>query len=158
MPVARQPDGIAITPNGNEAWVGSNRDSPRVGPSIRNRRSRPRCCELGLPTGLMARPMERPSSSPIHHDGVDHRSASRKARFTIDVPKDRSWRPTAEVSRLAVARGLAISPDSRRPFVTAPGLQPDGDDLTWAAGRSALGADGDVVGWHRVFALVLRPK
>src|ERR1044072_8863293 len=27
IPVARQPEGVAITPDGNFAWVGSNRDS-----------------------------------------------------------------------------------------------------------------------------------
>jgi DNA-binding beta-propeller fold protein YncE len=122
IPVARQPEGIAITPDGNTVWVGSNRDSivlivdARAGVPTDTLRG------FGLPYRLAISPDGRraivtdPAKATIRAFDV----ASRRALFTIDVPRD-SVVATAEVPGSPSPEGVAISTDSRWAFVTLQG-------------------------------------
>jgi DNA-binding beta-propeller fold protein YncE len=122
IPVARQPEGIAITPDGNEAWVGSNRDSLVSVVDLRTGEAKAILRGFGLPYRLA---VSRDGKSVVITDPVTGKvsvfdAATRKARFTIDVPRD-SIVSTAEVPGSPSPEGVVISPDSRWAFVTLQG-------------------------------------
>ena len=114
IPVARQPEGIAISPDGNFAWVGSNRDSvvlvvdTRAGVVIDTLRG------FGLPYRLAISPDGRRPWSPIPMKATIRvfDATTRRQRFEIDVPRD-SLVATAEVRdrrRRRVSIDLARQP------------------------------------------------
>ena len=159
IPVARQPEGIAITPNGNEAWVGSNRDSLVSVVDLATGEATALLRGFGLPYRLMVSPDGKTVviTDPMRATVSIIDAASRKARFTIDVPKD-SIVATAEVPGSPSPEGVAISPDSRWAFVT---LQGRNRMVTIDLGR------GTIVGWAPTGTwsdgiafsrLVVRPK
>ena len=139
IPVARQPEGIAITPNGNEAWVGSNRDSLVSVVDLATGEATALLRGFGLPYRLVVSPDGKTVviTDPMRATVSIIDAASRKVRFTIDVPKD-SIVATAEVPGSPSPEGAAISPDSRWAFVT---LQGRNRMVTIDLGR------GVIVGW-----------
>lgn len=122
IPVARQPEGIAITPDGNFAWVGSNRDSIVLVVDTRSGVATDTLRGFGLPYRLAMSPDGRravitdPVKATIRAFDVD----SRHERFAIDVPRD-SLVATAEVPASPSPEGVVISRDSRWAFVTLQG-------------------------------------
>jgi DNA-binding beta-propeller fold protein YncE len=139
IPVARQPEGIAITPNGNEAWVGSNRDSLVSVVDLTTGEAKALLRGFGLPYRLVisADGKSVVITDPMRATVTIVDVESRKTRFTIDVPKD-SIVATAEVPGSPSPEGVVISPDSRWAFVT---LQGRNRMVTIDLGR------GVIVGW-----------
>jgi YVTN family beta-propeller protein len=122
IPVARQPEGIAITPDGNFAWVGSNRDSVVLVVDVHSGVATDTLRGFGLPYRLAVSPDGRravitdPMRATIRVFDVD----TRHERFAIDVPRD-SLVATAEVPASPSPEGVVISRDSRWAFVTLQG-------------------------------------
>jgi YVTN family beta-propeller protein len=122
IPVARQPEGITITPDGNFAWVGSNRDSVVLVVDTRTGVATDTLRGFGLPYRLAVSPDGRravitdPMKATIRIFDV----LSRHERFVIDVPRD-SLVATAEVPASPSPEGVVISRDSRWAFVTLQG-------------------------------------
>lgn len=122
IPVARQPEGITITPDGNFAWVGSNRDSVVLVVDTRTGVAADTLRGFGLPYRLALSPDGRravitdPMKATIRIFDAD----SRHERFVIDVPRD-SLVATAEVPGSPSPEGVVISRDSRWAFVTLQG-------------------------------------
>ncbi|HMA22531.1 MAG TPA: YncE family protein, partial [Gemmatimonadaceae bacterium] len=89
IPVARQPEGITITPDGNFAWVGSNRDSVVLVVDTRSGVAVDTLRGFGLPYRLAVSLDGRravitdPMRATIRVFDVD----SRHERFVIDVPR-----------------------------------------------------------------------
>lgn len=122
FPVAPQPEGIAITPDGSAAWVGSNRDSIVLVVNTGTGAVTDTLRGFGLPYRLA---ISRDGRTAVITDPVKGQvrvfdTATRRARFTIDVPRD-SIVPTAEVAGSPSPEGVAISSDSRWAFVTLQG-------------------------------------
>jgi YVTN family beta-propeller protein len=120
--VARQPEGITITPDGNFAWVGSNRDSVVLVVDTRTGVATDTLRGFGLPYRLAVSPDGRrtvitdPMKATVRVFDVD----SRHERFVIDVPRD-SLVATAEAPGSPSPEGVTISSDSRWAFVTLQG-------------------------------------
>ncbi|HEY9227929.1 MAG TPA: hypothetical protein VIP11_14830, partial [Gemmatimonadaceae bacterium] len=122
IPVARQPEGIAITPDGNTAWVGSNRDSVVLVVDLRTGAATDTLRGFGLPYRIAISADGRravitdPMSATIRIFDV----ATKRERTKIDVPRD-SIVATAEVPGSPSPEGVTIAPDSRWAFVTLQG-------------------------------------
>ena len=122
IPVARQPEGVAITPDGNFAWVGSNRDSVVLVVDTRTGVASDTLRGFGLPYRLAVTPDGRravvtdPMKATIRVFDADNRHQ----RFVIDVPRD-SLVATAEAPGSPSPEGIVISDDSRWVFVTLQG-------------------------------------
>ena len=122
IPVARSPEGIAIAPDGNTAWVGSNRDSVVLVVDTRTGAALDTLRGFGLPYRIAISPDGRravvtdPMAGSIRVFDV----ATRRERFKIDVPRD-SIVSTAEVAGSPSPEGVTIAPDSRWAFVTLQG-------------------------------------
>jgi YVTN family beta-propeller protein len=122
IPVGRQPEGIAVAPDGSTLWVGSNRDSvvlvvdPRRGVATDTLRG------FGLPYRIGISPDGRLAviSDPMRAEIRVVSVPDRAARFTIAVPAD-SLVSTAEVPGSPSPEGVAISRDGRWAFVTLQG-------------------------------------
>jgi YVTN family beta-propeller protein len=120
--VATQPEGIAIAPDGNSAWVGSNRDSVVLVVDTRRAVVVDTLRGFGLPYRLAISPDGRRAviTDPAKGNVRVFDVASRKERRTIDIPRD-SLLATAEVPGSPSPEGVTISPDSRWAFVTLQG-------------------------------------
>jgi DNA-binding beta-propeller fold protein YncE len=122
IPVARQPEGIAITPDGNTVWVGSNRDSVVLVVDARAGVLTDTLRGFALPYRVAISPDGRravvtdPAKATVRIFDV----ASRRNLVTIDVPRD-SIVATAEVPGSPSPEGVAISTDGRWAFVTLQG-------------------------------------
>ena len=122
FPVAGAVEGIAITPDGRRVWVGSNRDSLVVvldyatGTPVDTLRG------FGMPYRLAVTPDGQTVvvSDPVRGEVRAFDAVSRKARWTIVVPRD-SLVATAEVPESPSPEGIALSHDSRWAFVTLQG-------------------------------------
>ena len=120
--VAGQPEGIAITPDGRAAWVGSNRDSIVVVASLDGLAHADTIHGFGLPYRIgIARDGKRaviadPAKGEIKIFDV----AQRRATTTIALPRD-SILASAEIPGSPSPEGVTISPDSRWAFVTLQG-------------------------------------
>lgn len=122
FPVARQPEGIAITPDGNSAWVGSNRDSVVLVVDTRTGAVADTLHGFGLPYRLTisANGQRAVITDPVNANIRIFDVATRRERFKIDVPRD-SLVATAEVPGSPSPEGVTMSPDSRWAFVTLQG-------------------------------------
>ncbi|HEX4934673.1 MAG TPA: YncE family protein, partial [Gemmatimonadaceae bacterium] len=122
VPVARAVEGIALTPDGRQAWVGSNRDSIVVVVDLAARRSLDSLRGFGLPYRLAVSPDGRIAvvSDPERGEVRAFDAVNRRARWTLVVPRD-SLVATAEVPGSPSPEGVAISRDSRWVFVTLQG-------------------------------------
>jgi len=122
FPVARSPEGITITPDGNYSWVGSNRDSVVLVVDTRTGETASTLRGFGLPYRLAITPDGRRAvvTDPMKGTVRAFDAATRREQFTLDVPRD-SIVTTAEVAGSPSPEGIAISRDSRWAFVTLQG-------------------------------------
>jgi YVTN family beta-propeller protein len=120
--VATQPEGIAIAPDGNSAWVGSNRDSVVLVVDTRNAVILDTLRGFGLPYRLAISPDGRRAviTDPMKANVRAFDVASRTELRSIAIPRD-SLVSTAEVPGSPSPEGVTISPDSRWAFVTLQG-------------------------------------
>jgi YVTN family beta-propeller protein len=120
--VAAQPEGIAIAPDGNSAWAGSNRDSVVVVVDTRKGAVTDTLHGFGLPYRLAFSPDGNTVvvTDPAKANVRIFDAASRHERFRIDIPRD-SLVATAEVPGSPSPEGVTVSPDSKWAFVTLQG-------------------------------------
>jgi DNA-binding beta-propeller fold protein YncE len=120
--VGRQPEGIAITPDGREAWVGSNQDSMVVIVDLRRGTPVDTLHGFAFPYRIAISPdgnravITDPVSAQIRI--VDART--RRMLATVAIARD-SLVATAEVPGSPSPEGVALSRDSRRAYVTLQG-------------------------------------
>lgn len=134
--VARQPEAIAISPSGSEAWSGSNRDSLVTVVDLATRRVTDTIRGFGLAYRIAIAPDERRVVITDPAKGVV-RVIDRKTRGTLATIafKTDSILPAAEFPGSPSPEGVAISPDSRWAFVT---LQGRNQVVTIDLGRSVV--------------------
>jgi DNA-binding beta-propeller fold protein YncE len=120
--VGRQPEGIAVTPDGREVWVGSNRDSTVLVVDVARGVATDTLRGFGMPYRIVVSPDGATAviSDPVRAEVRVVSVRDRKARHTIAVPAD-SLVATAEVPGSPSPEGVAISRDSRWAFVTLQG-------------------------------------
>jgi DNA-binding beta-propeller fold protein YncE len=122
IPVARQPEGIAITPDGGHAWVGSNRDTIVLVVNLNTSAVTDTLRGFGMPyrIAISADGRRAVVTDPVKATIRMFDVATRRERFSLDVPRD-SLVPTAEVPGSPSPEGVAVSPDGRWAFVTLQG-------------------------------------
>jgi YVTN family beta-propeller protein len=122
IPVTAAPEGIAITPDGAAAWVGSDRDSVVVVVDLAKRQPVDTLRGFGLPYRLAITPDARFAvvTDPMKAQVRIFDVATRRERATLDIPAD-SVVETAEVPGSPSPEGVAISRDGRWAFVTLQG-------------------------------------
>jgi YVTN family beta-propeller protein len=122
IPVAHQPEGVAITPDGNHAWAGSNRDSVVLVADLRSGTVIDTLRGFGLPYRIAISPDGRKAviTDPVMATIRVFDAATRAERFKIDVPRD-SLVEKPEVPGSPSPEGVTIAPDSRWAFVTLQG-------------------------------------
>jgi YVTN family beta-propeller protein len=120
--VARQPEGIAITPDGNYAWVGSNRDSVVLVVDTRSGVPVDTLRGFGMPyrIGISADGQRAVITDPVRATVRVFDVANRRQRFAIEIPRD-SLVATAEVPGSPSPEGVTITPDGRWAFITLQG-------------------------------------
>lgn len=122
IPVAKQVEGIAISPDGKRVWVGSNADGIVVVVDADKGQPIDTLKGFGIPYRLA-----------VSHDGATaivtdpsraevrvFDAASRRQRLLITIPR-RDIVPTAEVPGSPSPEGITTSPDGRWAFVTLQG-------------------------------------
>jgi YVTN family beta-propeller protein len=120
--VAKRVEGIAISPDGRQVWVGSNDDSivvvvdARAGHAIDTLRG------FGLPYRMAVSRDGRSAvvTDPVRGEVRIFDARPRRQRFLITLPRD-SVVATAEVPGSPAPEGITLSPDSRWAFVTLQG-------------------------------------
>jgi len=122
IPVLRQPEGIAITPDGRTAWVGSNQDSAVVVVDLERGAAIDTLRGFGLPyrIAISADGRRAVVSDPMLATVRIFEVATRRPLATIVIPRD-SLVATAEVPGSPSPEGVTISPDGRRAYVTLQG-------------------------------------
>jgi DNA-binding beta-propeller fold protein YncE len=120
--VARQPEGIAISPDGATAWAGSNRDSVVLVVDLRAAQPIDTIRGFGLPYRMAISANGRTAvvTDPMKAQIRVFDASTRRERFTIQVPAD-SVLAAAEVPGSPSPEGVAVSPDGRWAFVTLQG-------------------------------------
>jgi DNA-binding beta-propeller fold protein YncE len=159
--VAAQPEGIAITPDGNTAWVGSNRDSVVLVVDLRSGQPVDTLRNFGLAYRMAVSPDGRvvvitdPVKAQVRV--VDQRTHGQ--RHLVTVPAD-SVLSTAEIHGSPSPEGVTISRDSRWAFVTLQGRNRVATiDLARGAivSLAPIGTWSDGVGYSPVRAAAPRP-
>jgi YVTN family beta-propeller protein len=122
IPVARQPEGVAIAPDGTHAWAGSNRDSVVLVVDLRSNTVVDTLRNFGLPyrIALSADGRTAVITDPVMATVRVFDAATRRERFRIDVPRD-SLVEKPEVPGSPSPEGVTIAPDGRWAFVTLQG-------------------------------------
>ena len=120
--VGRQPEGIAVSPDGTTVWAGSNRDSVVMVVDTRRGVATDTLRGFGLPYRMAVTPDNKLAivTDPMRAEIRVFGATDRKPKFTISVPRD-SLVATAEVSGSPSPEGIAVSRDSRWAFVTLQG-------------------------------------
>ena len=120
--VGRQPEGVAISPDGHTAWAGSNADSIVLVVDLRSGQAIDTLRGFGLPYRIAISPDGRRAvvSDPVKADVRIYDAQTRRLAHTLHIPND-SLVATAEVPGSASPEGVAISRDSRFAFVTLQG-------------------------------------
>jgi DNA-binding beta-propeller fold protein YncE len=120
--VARQPEGIAISPDGNTAWVGSNRDSVVLVIDTHTGAAIDTLHGFGLPYRMAVSPDGKRAviTDPVNANVRVFDAVSRKERVSIPIGRD-SLVEKPEVAGSPSPEGIVISPDSRWAFVTLQG-------------------------------------
>jgi DNA-binding beta-propeller fold protein YncE len=149
--VARQPEGIALAPDGATAWVGSNQDGVVLVVDVDRGAVVDTVRGFGVPyrIALSADGRTAVVTDPARGEVRVFDAATRSPRFTVTFPRD-SLVATAEVPGSPSPEGVALSPDGRWAFVTLQGRdRVAAVDLT--SGRvawyGATGAWSDGVGY-----------
>jgi YVTN family beta-propeller protein len=122
IPAARQDEGIAITPDGNAVWVGSNRDSIVVIVNTATRLAADTLRGFGMPYRLAITPDAALAivTDPVRSEVRIFDARNHQLRHVVSVPRD-SLLPTAEIPGSASPEGVAVSRNSRWAFVTLQG-------------------------------------
>lgn len=120
--VAKQPEGIAITPDGSLSWVGSNRDSVVLVVNNNTGVASDTLRGFGLPYRLAISPDGKRAviTDPVNANVRVFDVATRKQLRSIEIPRD-SLVATAEVPGSPSPEGVTISADSKWAFVTLQG-------------------------------------
>lgn len=120
--VTTAPEGVAITPDGNSAWVGSDRDSVVVVVDLRKAQPVDTLRGFGLPYRLAITPDGRRAviTDPVRAQVRIFDVATRRERASLDIPAD-SIVATAEVPGSPSPEGVALSRDGDWAFVTLQG-------------------------------------
>jgi DNA-binding beta-propeller fold protein YncE len=120
--VGRQPEGVAITPNGARAWAGSNQDSIVVVVGLDRGQPIDTIRGFGLPYRLAVSPDGESVvvTDPVKATVRAFDESTRRQRWSISIAAD-SLVPTAEVKGSASPEGVTISRDSRWAYVTLQG-------------------------------------
>jgi DNA-binding beta-propeller fold protein YncE len=154
IPVARAPEGIAVTPDGRGVWVGSNRDSTVLVLDAARGVATDTLRGFGMPYRIAVTADGRLAviTDPVRAEVRVVSVADRAPRFTIAVPRD-SLVATAEVPGSPSPEGVALSRDGRWAFVT---LQGRNRVITIDLQRGAIvayaptGQWSDGIGWSPV--------
>ena len=122
IPVAKQVEGIAISPDGKRVWVGSNADGIVVVVDVDKGQAIDTLTGFGIPYRLA---VSRDAATAIVTDPSRAEvrvfdAATRRQRLLIAIPR-RDIVPTAEVPGSPSPEGITTSPDSRWAFVTLQG-------------------------------------
>ena len=120
--VARQPEGVAITPNGLHAWAASNRDSVVIVVDLQRGVPIDTIRGFGLAYRIAVSPDGRSVviTDPVKDVIRIFDESTRRERWQIAIPPD-SLVATAEVKGSASPEGVTISRDSRTAYVTLQG-------------------------------------
>jgi DNA-binding beta-propeller fold protein YncE len=122
IPVTAAPEGVAITPDGGTAWVGSDRDSVVVVVDLESRQPVDTLRGFGLPYRLAITSDGKRAvvTDPMKAQVRIFDVSTRRERATIEIPAD-SIVATAEVPGSPSPEGVTVSPDGRWAFVTLQG-------------------------------------
>jgi YVTN family beta-propeller protein len=122
IPVAKFVEGIAITPDGKQVWVGSNGDSIVVVVDVNAGRAVDTLWGFGTPYRLAVSNDGNSAvvTDPVRAEVRVYEARTHRQRFLIPVARD-SLVPTAEVAGSPSPEGVTIAPDSRWAFVTLQG-------------------------------------
>jgi YVTN family beta-propeller protein len=122
IPLAKFPEGIAISPDGKRVWVGSNGDSIVVVVDAEAGRAIDTLRGFGMPYRLALSRDGRTAivTDPVRGEVRIYDAAMRRQRSLITVPRDNIV-ATAEVPGSPSPEGVTTSSDSRWAFVTLQG-------------------------------------
>ena len=122
IPVARQVEGITITPDGKQVWVGSNGDSIVVVVDVERGQPIDTLRGFGMPYRLGATPDGRRVvvSDPVRGEIRIFDAVRRRVEHVITVPRD-GLVETAEVPGSPSPEGVAVSRDGKFAYVTLQG-------------------------------------
>ena len=120
--VARQPEGIALAPDGRTAWAGSNADSVVLVVDLATGTPVDTLRGFGLPYRIaFSRDGRRVAvSDPVKGEVRLFDGVTRQQRGVVQIPRD-SLVATAEVPGSPSPEGVVMSPDGRWAFVTLQG-------------------------------------
>jgi len=122
IPVAKQVEGIAISPDGKRVWVGSNGDSIVVVVDAEAGRPIDTLRGFGIPYRLALSRDGRTAivTDPARGEVRVFDAAARRQRLLITIPRE-GIVATAEVPGSPSPEGVTTSPDGRWAFVTLQG-------------------------------------
>jgi DNA-binding beta-propeller fold protein YncE len=122
IPVAKQVEGVAIAPDGRQAWVGSNGDSIVVVIDLATARPVDTLRGFGMPYRLAVTPDGRRVviADPVRAEVRIVDARSRRVQATVAIPAD-GLVPTAEVPGSPSPEGVALSADGKSAYVTLQG-------------------------------------
>jgi YVTN family beta-propeller protein len=138
IPVAPQTEGIAITPDGREVWVGSNQAGTVTVIETATGRTAATIPDLGMPYRVTISPDGKWALIPDPPGNRVH---------VIDVA---ARKPTGVITGIGSPRGVDIAADNRTAFIT---LGPEGEVVVadiverTVIARHKVGAAPDGVGW-----------
>lgn len=120
--VGRQPEGVAITPDGTRGWAGSNQDGIVVVVDLARGVPVDTVRGFGLPYRIAISSDGRTAvvTDPVKATVRIFDEPTRRERFTVAIPAD-SLVSTAEVKGSPSPEGVTISRDSRWAYVTLQG-------------------------------------
>jgi DNA-binding beta-propeller fold protein YncE len=120
--VAKLVEGIAITPDGRQVWVGSNGDSIVVIVDVTAGHAVDTLRGFGLPYRMAVSRDGRSAvvTDPVRGEVRVYDAPTRRQRLLITVPRD-GIVATAEVPGSPSPEGVTLSPDGRWGFVTLQG-------------------------------------
>jgi len=122
IPIVKNPEGIAISPDGKRVWVGSDADSVVVVFDTDAARAIDTLRGFGLPYRLAVTRDGRTAiaTDPVHGNVRIFDASTRHQRVLIDIPRE-GIVATAEVPGSPSPEWVTTSPDSRWAFVTLQG-------------------------------------
>jgi len=122
IPIAKQVEGITITPDGKEVWVGSNGESLVAIVDVAQGKVVDTIRGFGMPYRLAITPDNRYAivSDPVKGQVRIFNVQSRKNHKTVSVPHD-PLVATAEIKGSPSPEGVAASRDPRFGYVTLQG-------------------------------------